>query len=758
MDDTDEAMVTPSGSSSIGEAVSGRAMTHSPEPNEDDIYYIPERRPSLDLGPDPMDTTNWHYVDQALSPAQSYKSMTSEENSDEMRDEDRSPTRIELERTDSFSSCYSFDSDDCEKKTIKVKSKDDVSDPSDEPEINENLNKIKHPSVTVAFTFKAICKTLEQLSDFQLLQFKSILWKDYPQSFNIPPQTLDMVDLVDRLLECYSLEESLHLTRTILTKIGQKSALELLETLCIRNEVRYELCQSLRKIYGEVSEDLAMEGEKRPFDDVFVCPTITSTSNNGPNTEHEVLTIEKLHSNSKPAKMLTTRDIFPSKSDDVRYGNLVFFTGVAGSGKSMAVRRLILDWVEERSHKHVDFLFPLPFRDIKQFEGKEVSIVDMIQTFYPETAKLRRKDFSNEDCKILFIFDGLDEYNGELDFHNISYIIDEICSVSLQKIVVNLMRGRLLYRSLFLVTSRPQVKGCIPWDTSHKRIEMRGFSDPEKDEYFKKRLKDADQAARVIAYISSYKTLRIMCHLPLFCSLVADECERIFREQGIQAELPKSITYMYTKLMLTLMRQHRKFRAPDRTPEEERNFLMKLGKLAFDMLEKDSFKITKYQWTDLDISDREAVINSGLCTQYLVAPFVLHQEEYVSFLHPTMQEYLTALYAILSYRNLGKNIFEQPTKNKFKAMFKGHKEMEMYKCAVEKSLLCEDGKFDFVLRFLFGLSAQTNQDLLESLYTSPLKCPNFIEEATALIMKKIRENQYPNRTSNLQQCLVELDF
>ncbi|XP_008301534.1 protein NLRC3 [Stegastes partitus] len=755
MDDSDEAMASLSGSSSFGEGVSGRPPQGGwAEEDDEDLYYIPERRPSLDLGPAPMDTSNWHYVDQALSPAQSYKSMTSEEDTVEVRN--GSPTRVDLERTDSFSSCYSFDSDDCEKKTPKVKSKDDISDPADQSEANEDPNMFKHPSVTVAFTFKAISKTLGKLSNFHLQRFKWILWKRYPQSFNTPPQGMDMVDLVDRLIECYNLQESLHLTRTVLVEMRQKSVLEYLETLCLRNEVRYELCKTLKKTYREVCEDFSTEAENRPFDDVFVTPCITSTHDNGPNTEHEVMSIKQLHSNRKQPKMLAMRDLFPAEKDEGRYANLVFFTGVAGSGKSMAIRRLILDWVEERSHQHVAFLFPLPFRELKQFQDSEVSIVDIVQKLYPETAKLRHQDFRNEDCIILFVFDGLDEYSDEMDFANTGYIIDEICTVSLNKIVVNLLRSRLLYRALFLVTSRPQVKGCIPWDTHHKHIEIRGFCDSEKDEYFRKRLKDADQAARVIEYVSSYKTLRIMCHLPLFCSLVADECQRTFREQGIQAELPKSITYMYTKLLLKLMRQHRTLRVPDQSPDEERDFLMKLGKLAFALLEKGSYRISKYKWVDLDISDREAVINSGLCTQFLVSQSVLHQEEYLSFIHPTMQEYLAALYAVLTFRNLGKNVFEQPQKNKLKGIFKAPKATEMYKCAVEKTLLCENGKFDIFLRFLFGLSAKTNQELLEFLYTSPSKWPTFVEDAAALIEKKIRDNQFPDRNSNLQLCLVEL--
>lgn len=49
--------------SSIGEAVSGRGGAAV---DEDDIYYIPERRPSLDLGTHPMELNPWYCYHSAL--------------------------------------------------------------------------------------------------------------------------------------------------------------------------------------------------------------------------------------------------------------------------------------------------------------------------------------------------------------------------------------------------------------------------------------------------------------------------------------------------------------------------------------------------------------------------------------------------------------------------------------------------------------------------------------------------------------------
>lgn len=514
------------------------------------------------------------------------------------------------------------------------------------------------------------------------------------------------------------------------------------------------MSETLKRKYGEVCEDLGTQGEKRPFDDAFKTLYITSTCDNGPNIEHEVMTIEKLDSNRESGKRLSTKDILSTERLENSNIKFILLTGVPGSGKSMAVRKLILDWIEGRSHQHVSFLFPLPFRELKQFESLNVSLIEIIQKLYPETQKLREEDYRSEDCKMMFVFDGLDEYNGKLDFENTELHSNPTNSTNLNVIVVNLLRGRLLFRGLFVVTTRSQVKRCIPWDAHYDEIDVRGFCEPEKDEYFKERFKDPDQAARVIAYINSYKTLRIMCHLPLFCSLVAAECQSVFRAKGTQAELPRGITYMYTKLMLLLIRQHRKFRARDCTEEREREFLMKLGKLAFNMLEQRQFKITKSDWKDID--DEEAVINSGLCVQYITKPHVLFQEKVLSFIHPTMQEYLAALYAFLSFTNHGKNIFDQQLKDKFKGMFKGHKAVELYKSAVDRSLLCDDGKLDIFLRFLFGMTLKPNLELLQPICTSPLKWPSVIEDAAAIIRKRLRENQYPSRNDNLQRCLEEL--
>lgn len=276
--------------------------------------------------------------------------------------------------------------------------------------------------------------------------------------------------------------------------------MHILFSLFFSDEVRYELAECLKQKYGEC-EDYG--GEKRPFDDVHTTLKIVSTCDNGPNIEHEVMKIGKLDSNQEAPKEISTADILTPNYLETSSSRFILLTGVAGSGKSMAVRRLVLDWIEERAHKHVTFLFPLPFRELKQFEGEKLSLVGLVKKLYPATEKLRDGDYRCDECQMMFVLDGLDEYHWKIDFENTELMTDPTDTRNLKVIVVNLMRARLLYRGLFLVTTRPYVHACVPWDMHYNEIEVLGFRDTQRDEYFQKRFKDSNQAARVIDYINS---------------------------------------------------------------------------------------------------------------------------------------------------------------------------------------------------------------------------------------------------------------
>uniref|UniRef100_A0A3P8XRC2 NACHT domain-containing protein n=1 Tax=Esox lucius TaxID=8010 RepID=A0A3P8XRC2_ESOLU len=709
----------------LGEGVSGRGSVSDGE----DIFYVPERRPSLDLenGRGPMETTE----------------------------------RVHLERTESYSSCYSTDSEDCEHRTRKSrcaapKAEGPAVVPLSRPELAKNPDEKRHPALTVEFTFKAIRKTLERLGQDDLRRFKITLWKRYPESFSAPPQGMDMVELVDKLLECYDLEVALQLTKALLKDMDLKRLADYLTDLCKKNEVRYELRQTLLRKYGSMCEGFTKQGEHKAFDTIFNDLYITDGGNAGPNIQHEFRKINKLSTNRKKEKMITSRQIFDLDVINEKHVRSIVTNGIAGVGKSVVVQKFILDWAEEREHKHIYFLFPLPFKELNLMLGQKISLIEIVHTLYPETKVL--PTFECDEGRVMFVCDGLDEYANPLDFHRTETWCDSTEPADMHVLVTNLIRGNLLPSSLLWITSRPLTSSRLPPEAVHQVLEVRGFTDEQKEWYFRKRFEDQAQADKVIAQLTSCKTLHIMCHLPTFCWVVCGLFQRTFQEKGPDAELPKGLTLMYTHLLLGHLHVRGARGSPPRTPDEERDFLVKLGKVAFTMLEKNQMVIDKATWKDSEVDVAEAVTKSGLCIEFLIEQFVMYQERIQSFIHPTIQEYLAALYVFLTWRSTGKNVLEQPLKSKLSHMFKEPGLLVIHRSAIERSLQSPEGNLDIFLRFLLGMSLKANQELLQRFLPNKNICPSFSEETASIIKKKIKENHYPDRSTNLQGCLDELGF
>ncbi|XP_020336061.1 uncharacterized protein LOC109889189 [Oncorhynchus kisutch] len=83
--------------------------------------------------------------------------------------------------------------------------------------------------------------------------------------------------------------------------------------------------------------------------------------------------------------------------------------------------------------------------------------------------------------------------------------------------------------------------------------EVRGFNDPQKEEYFRKRISDENLASRVISHIKTSTSIYIMCHLPVFCWISATVLEKISEEEI--REMPKTLAQMYTQFAVVQAKQ-----------------------------------------------------------------------------------------------------------------------------------------------------------------------------------------------------------
>ena len=82
--------------------------------------------------------------------------------------------------------------------------------------------------------------------------------------------------------------------------------------------------------------------------------------------------------------------------------------------------------------------------------------------------------------------------------------------------------------------------------------------------------------------------------------------------------------------------------------------------------------------------------------------------------------------------------------------------LDLHKTAVNKVLQSEKGHLDLFLRFLLGLSLQSNQRLLKSLQPQLKIREESLKDTTDFIKKKIRETESSERCINFFHCLNEL--
>ncbi|XP_066502727.1 protein NLRC3 [Hoplias malabaricus] len=756
----------------FGQGASAFGSEHSNEVEENII----ERRLSLDFMIGGTITERFD-VERAASPAPSYVSMHSEDwgfsASETEADDDFQPSveaKILLQREDnSSSSNYSINSDDDmegERKPERKSRKKSCSQPSPaapqvKPELQKDPNEKRHPALTVEFAFKALRICLQKLTADELKKFKLTLWEHYPECFRDPLDGLDIVDVVDKMLEICDIEVSLKITLLVLRGMNLKKLADYLQGLCKRNEVRYELKVSLKKKYEHIYESLAQQGQQTLFDSVYTDLHVTDGPNAAINSEHELRQIEDLRECSRGQKEVVSCDyIFHPEVVKTKHVRTLLTKGGPGIGKSYLVQRFILDWVEGKAHQEVFFLIPLPFKELNQMAEDNIGFMDLIGRLYPEMKEVENLDF--DDCQVMFICDGLDDCIIPIDFRRTAYWCDTNQPTTLKILITNLIRGNLLCSAYVWVTTRPVAMNLIPPENIHQLHEVRGFTNDQREAYFRKVIKKSDLAESVIAHIKSCKTLYLMCHMPLFCWVVRKLLEKDLQSLPAGTVLPKAMTHYYTNLLCMNLAMRSQKLQNAQTEEANKNvpsdqeFLMKLGKMAFQLLEKNVFRIEKDHWTDYGVDARDAVVTAGLCTQFYREKFIMYQEKVDCFVHPTMQEYLAALYVFLSFKNNGKNVIDNHTKFK---MFPSSKEpflADLHKSALEKALHSKGPNYDIFLRFLLGMSVDSNQDLLRSFLSSSGSNVQAREETARYIRKKIKENHYPERNENLQRCLDEL--
>ncbi|XP_060752942.1 NACHT, LRR and PYD domains-containing protein 12-like isoform X1 [Tachysurus vachellii] len=587
--------------------------------------------------------------------------------------------------------------------------------------------------------FKELEHKVITLIKNELKRFRKLLSPDYPACTE--REVEDEEDL-------HSVTEgALKITLHVLKNMNHTDLANTLHNKLV-SVYQTKLKSKLREKFKRINEGISQHGSSALLNEIYTELYITEGWSGDVNNEHEVRQIEA--ASRRPAtqeKPIKCNEIFKDKS--IR---TVLTKGVAGIGKTVSVQKFILDWAEGEVNQDVTFMFPLPFRELNLMKQQNLSLMNLLHHFFPEIRKLESIDC--DSYKVVLIFDGLDECRLPLNFQKNEILCDVTESVSVDVLLTNLIKGNLLPSALLWITTRPGAANQIPPECVDQVTEVRGFSDPQKEEYFRKRISDQSLADNIITHLKSSRSLYIMCHIPVFCWISATVLERMLGEaEG--GEIPKTLTQMFTHFLIFQVkhRDQKYHQKCDPDPQQTRESIMALGKLAFHQLEKGNLIFYEEDLRECGIDVREVSVYSGVCTQIFREEFGLHLGKVFSFVHLSVQEFLAALYTFLSF---SRNVTEHQTSD-LSDLFRKSNMSDLLRSAVDKALQSENGHLDLFLRFLLGLSLETNQTLLRDLMPQTGSRSHSKQETVEYIKEKIRENPSPEKSINLFHCLNELN-
>ncbi|XP_029380343.1 NLR family CARD domain-containing protein 3-like, partial [Echeneis naucrates] len=593
----------------------------------------------------------------------------------------------------------------------------------------------------------------------ELKKIKKSLSPDYPQFIK---NENDEVDEEQRR----SREAFLKITVNFLRRMKQEELADCLQSKFIAPVCRPKLKSGLKKKFQCVFEGISKAGNPTLLNQIYTELYITEGGTGEVNEEHEVRQIETASRKQDRAETsIRQEDIFkppPGRDQPIR---TVMTKGVAGIGKTVLTQKFTLDWAEDKANQDIEFTFPFTFRELNVLKEKKFSLVELVHLFFTETKEAGMCSFDH--FQVVFIFDGLDECRLPLDFHNTEVLTDPTESTSVDVLLTNLIRGKLLPSARLWITTRPAAANQIPPQCVDMVTEVRGFNDPQKEEYFRKRFRHEEQASRIISHIKTSRSLHIMCHIPVFCWITATVLEEVLktREGG---ELPKTLTEMYIHFLVVQSKLKKvKYDGgaesdPHWSPET-RKMIESLGKVAFEQLQKGNLIFYESDLTECGIDIRAASVYTGVFTQIFKEETGLYQDKVFCFVHLSVQEFLAALHVHLTFINSGVNLMseEQTSSNHLHLLFQVFmnkpQPLILYQSAVDKALQSPHGHLDLFLRFLLGLSLQTNQTLLRGLVTQTGRPTKTNRETVQYIKKKISENLSPEKSINLLPCLNELN-
>ncbi|XP_005623207.1 NACHT, LRR and PYD domains-containing protein 3 isoform X6 [Canis lupus baileyi] len=452
--------------------------------------------------------------------------------------------------------------------------------------------------------------------------------------------------------------------------------------------------------------------------------------------EHELLAIGRTSAKTldSPMSSVNVELLFEPDDQHLEPVHTVVFQGSAGIGKTILARKIMLDWASDKIYQdRFDYLFYIHCREVSL--GTRRSLGDLIVSCCPDPNPPICKIVS-KPSRILFLMDGFDELQGAFDEHT-----EALCT-NWQKVergdilLSSLIRKRLLPEASLLITTRPVALEKLQHLLDRPRhVEILGFSEAKRKEYFFKYFSDEQQATEAFRLIQENEILFTMCFIPLVCWIVCTGLKQQMDSGKNLAQTSKTTTSVYIFFLSSLLQSHR-----ETQKHQVSASLRGLCSLAADGIwnQKILFDECDLRNHGLQKADVSAFLRMNLFQKEVDC------EKFYSFIHMTFQEFFAAMYYLLEeeeqgrMRNLPWSSSKLPNRD--------------VKVLLENYGKFEKGYLIFVVRFLFGLVNQERTSYLEK----KLSCK--ISQQIRLELLKWIEEKAKGKNLQIQPSQLELFY
>ncbi|XP_011937082.1 PREDICTED: NACHT, LRR and PYD domains-containing protein 12 isoform X1 [Cercocebus atys] len=408
----------------------------------------------------------------------------------------------------------------------------------------------------------------------------------------------------------------------------------------------------------------------------------------------------------------------------------VVMQGVAGIGKSMLAHKVMLDWADGKLFQgRFDYLFYINCREMNQSDT-ECSMQDLISSCWPEpSAPLQ--ELVRVPERLLFIIDGFDELKPSFHDPQGPWCLCWAEKRPMELLLNSLIRKKLLPELSLLVTTRPTALEKLHRLLEHPRhVEILGFSEAERKEYFYKYFHDTEQAGQVFNYVRDNEPLFTMCFVPLVCWVVCTCLQQQLEGGGLLRQTSRTTTAVYMLYLLSLMQP--KLRTPRLQPPPNQRGLCSL---AADGLwnQKILFEEQDLRKHGLDGADVSAFLNMNIFQKDI------NCERYYSFIHLSFQEFFAAMYYILDDGERGAG-----------------PEQDVIRLLTEYGF-SERSFLALTIRFLFGLLNEETRSYLENSLCWKVS-PHIKRELLQWIRSKAQSDGSTLQQGSLEffSCLYEI--